>query len=268
MSPASTANSGGQSGHLTEDLLIDLLHNLLSHEERHGALTHMRACASCERMFQRMVSRRERFRSQLAPDAQAAGTTSGEVLEQELDEHAGSWSLIWDSLVAALRPPKIRIAMGLAGVAAVLLLLLIPGRQTADLRWLPTDSKELRFRATEGGIPNEGLLRGLEAYGNHDLTDAIASLRSAKASGQLETIRRIYLGSALAWNGDFEEAVKTLKTVDAGLLPSPWGSETRWTLYLAFSKAERESSADSLLRALAAEEGDVGDRAREELGSN
>jgi len=103
---------------------------------------------------------------------------------------------------------------------------------------------------------------GLQAYEARDLDNAIELLAGQEAAGLQETIRRIYLGSALALKGRSAEAVSVLRTVRAQTLPDPWGSEARWTLYVVLRECGSQSAADSLLRVLARERGQVGERAR------
>jgi len=131
------------------------------------------------------------------------------------------------------------------------------------LRWLPESTGDLQIRAaTETVDPT--LAAGFEAYASHDAETAIALLQSAEATGRLEILRKIYLGNALAWEGKYAEAAAILTTVRARILPDPWGSESRWTLYVALRESGDATAADSLLRVLATERGEGGERARAE----
>ena len=123
----------------------------------------------------------------------------------------------------------------------------------------------MRERAAVEATSSEDLAAGLEAYGDRDLEGAIDLLRSAEASGHLEEIRKIYLGSALAWNGAYPEAVSVLQEVSARTLPDPWGSEARWSLYVALKGSGWQRGADSLLHILSEESGEIGERARSRL---
>jgi hypothetical protein len=120
----------------------------------------------------------------------------------------------------------------------------------------------LRLRA--GGPPGEddALARGLEAYAAGDVRTAIERLEAREVTGELETIRRIYLASALAWDERYAEAAALLETVSPEELPDPWSSETRWTLYVALRGSGRAGAADSLLRVMADGEGEIAERAR------
>jgi hypothetical protein len=130
------------------------------------------------------------------------------------------------------------------------------------LNWLPLSAGGPALRSSLEITTDKDLAAGLDAYGARDLDQAITLLERAEASGQLETARKIFLASALAWSGDHAEAVSLLRTVYTPILPDPWGAEARWTLYVALRESGQTASADSLLSILAQERGDVGDRAR------
>jgi len=177
----------------------------------------------------------------------------------------------WRRFSDDLRLFRYRPAMGLAAALAVLLVVLLPrlsGPPGSDrLRWLPTSFNDARFRASTASVPSRAFEEGLDAYSRRDLRRAIRSLEEAQVSEPLETIRRVYLGSALAWSGRFPEAVDVLQDVSDPALPDPWGSEARWTLWVALKGMGRASTADSLLSVLVEEPGDVGQRARAESES-
>jgi hypothetical protein len=155
--------------------------------------------------------------------------------------------------------------MGFAAIAAAaLLLVLLPEkeRSVSTLNWLPLSAEGPSLRSSVEAIANKDLAAGLDAYAARDLDQAITLLERAEASEQMETIRKIFLASALAWSGNHAEAVSVLQTINLRTLPDPWGGEAHWTLYVALEKSGQTASADSLLRILAQERGDVGDRAR------
>jgi len=155
--------------------------------------------------------------------------------------------------------------MGIAAVLAVLLLSFLPsGTDQTDitLHWIPTASGGLQVRAAADAAEHTELAAAFEAYAERNLDRAIPLLRDSEATGHLETMRRVFLGSALARIGQHDEAVEILRSVRARTLPDPWGSEARWTLYLALNAGGHQAAADSLLRVLATERGEVGDRAR------
>jgi hypothetical protein len=81
-------------------------------------------------------------------------------------------------------------------------------------------------------------------------------------TGSLEGVRAVYLGSALALSGRYGEAADVLRGVSLTAIPDPWGREARWTLYVALVECGRGQAADSLLKSLAEEPGEIGRRAR------
>jgi hypothetical protein len=147
--------------------------------------------------------------------------------------------------------------------AAVLLLIILPQlgeRPGIVLYPLPTtyDATRLRAIATEA---SEDLAAGLKAYADQDLERAITLLERADA-GELETVRRIYLGNSLALEGRHPEAVEVLDPVSFDTVPEEWRHEAQWTLFVSLRRTGREARADSLLQILAMRPGDVGERAR------
>jgi hypothetical protein len=156
-------------------------------------------------------------------------------------------------------------------LASAILLILLPGdpgETDADLlRWLPPYGGEKRIRTQASYAPSEEMLEGLEAYARRDVGRASLLLRQAEAIGPLDTMRRLYLGSSLAWLGEHDEAAAILASLPHDLIPEPWSGESRWTLYVALNGSGRAASADSLLRILAGEPGDLGERAQRIIDS-
>ncbi|MBU1702088.1 MAG: hypothetical protein KJ970_20165 [Candidatus Eisenbacteria bacterium] len=269
-------STGGSSGHLREDLLLDLLHNLLPKAERDMALSHLSVCSQCESEFQEMVSRRERLRAMAKLTTNAAGEIElqtrsgsdpvkcGEAASQPVSDQI---SRTWKGLLSILKRPRNQFGAALVVATAALLLVIWSQHEDADtasdLYWLPRSSQEMQFRSGSGDAIHEILADGLDAYAHRDLKSAIQHLESAQAMGHLETVRKVYLGSALAMSRRYGEAAELLNSVSSRSLPDPWGSEARWTLYIALKKSGRTSLADSLLNVLAAETGAIGDRARQ-----
>jgi TolA-binding protein len=240
--------------HVDEDLGLDLLHGLLSHEESERVLEHLAECSPCEKRFQEMVGERERLRALRAlPEGarQDRPSRTGRLLKDR-----------WEDFLGSMRRPRFQLAWIPVAAAAVLLFIVLkPDPGTEMLQQLPTSFEGTRFRASVAASSAE-FEAGLEAYAARDFKRASQLLGKATTSGPLETVRRVYLGSALAWRGKHEEAAKVLEDVALPTLPDPWGVEARWTLYVSLRETGQEAKADSLLRVLAKEAGPVGDRAR------
>jgi Flp pilus assembly protein TadD len=117
-------------------------------------------------------------------------------------------------------------------------------------------------RAVEREAMNEEIALGLEAYNRRDAEKAIAALGEAEAEGLAESLRLVYLGSALAWSGEYQKAIGVLNELADTSLPEPWASEALWTKYVSLDRSGRRASADSLLRILADSPDEIGDRAR------
>lgn len=284
-----------QGPHLTEGVCRALLNALLSPAEREAVVSHIAACPACEKLFKEKAIERENLRAAIAlrfgPDGKVIfdrlheriGSESAEVdgiapdeipndqteiVQTEAREIRGQLSGtlagLWIKLRAGLRRPRYGFGLGLTA-AAILLVLVWPqeqGAPNAALRWLPISAAGASVRASVEAISNQDLAAGLDAYAARDLDRAIRVLQTTEATGQQEAARRIFLANALAWNGEHADAVSILRTVDAWTLPDPWGSEARWTLYVSLRECGQEAAADSLLRVLAQERGEVGDRAR------
>ncbi len=268
----------GNDRHLSRDDCRDLLHGLLSVSETDEILSHVAGCSRCEILLQEMVAQRERLRAAPMLKSLVAGAFETGSAVQALRERetplagAGAFvSWVWEAFVAGLRQPRYAFATALAGAAIVLLVVLWPHQpwdpESAQLHWLPTLSGDVRLRDGAEAIGNDELAAGLEAYAAQDLPRAIDLLQRAEVSGELEMIRKVYLGSALTWQGRHQDALATLQTIAPEPLPDPWRTETLWTSYIALRESGHEASADSLLRVLAREPLEIGRRARRLLQS-
>jgi hypothetical protein len=271
--------------HIDGDLCRDLLNGFLSSHERERALTHIAGCSTCEKLFAEGVVERERLRAvrrlRSEPGGELVIEKLGEtgperglpLIGQTPEDVAGKhvplpeiWTRLRDRVRAGWRRPRYEIVAGLATAAAVLFVILWPHQprdlENDRLRWLPFFFDDLQVRAEAGRDVSEDLIAAFDAYADHDAPTATRLLRGTEATGQLETLRKIYLGSALAWEGNYDEAVAVLHGVRAQTLPDPWGSETRWTLFVALRASGQDGAADSLLAVLAGERGEVAERAR------
>jgi hypothetical protein len=278
--PNTETAARGKGRHLDEDLCLDLVHGLLPAAEEERVLSHLHDCPECEELFRETVIERERLRAakrvRFAPDGRLVLERRAEPVAGAADETPRSeiGKLVahaWTAVSEWARVSRWRPALALAVPLALAILVLWPHStempDSSSLHWLPSASEFLRLRA--GGEAGEGdeLARGLEAYSAGDLRAAIERLEAGEATGPLETIRRIYLGSALAWSGRYAEAAALLETVSPQELPDPWSGETRWTLYVALRGSGRAGAADSLLRVMADGEGEIAERARRQQES-
>jgi hypothetical protein len=159
-----------------------------------------------------------------------------------------------------------------AAAAVVILVLMMPrGTEIStelELQVLPSYSFQLESRDVPESRASEDLKEGLLAYDHREFGRAAELLQKVEASELDEvdkTIRQIYLGSALAWDGRYEEAIKALQTVSFQSVPGEWGREAHWTLFVALKGAGRNAAADSLLQVLAKKSGEIGERARQVL---
>ncbi|MBD3336649.1 MAG: hypothetical protein GF355_14145 [Candidatus Eisenbacteria bacterium] len=242
--------------HLSDHQILDLVHGLLDQEVRARAVNHAAVCPACEVRLQEQAGWRERLRAR----HRLCTSPRGEIVIRSIpvsDEAptgprpsaADLWNRVrdWWRSAAGLRGD---FGLGLATAAAVVVLLLAVPLQNSSVEeapsWMPVPHGELRFRNGDGISADPNLQHGLEAYGRRDLRNAIYYLRRAQTAGGLETVRRIYLGSALYRVGDYESAIALLQTVDLETLPDPWGRVARLTLHAALRDAGRTAAADSM----------------------
>lgn len=263
--------------HLGEDTLLDLIQNLLPVEQKEQALSHLTRCSACEQQLQARVAERERLRAsrvlRTLPSGELVAERREDVADAPAMKHGGvgeTLSDFWENLLAGFRRPVYPLAVSAVVVAAVLLVVLWPrpGEPpgSSSLTWLRAYTEDIRLRDAVDATPGDLLAGGLEAYADRDLAHAADLLGQVRVSGPLEIIRNIYLGSALAWDGKYGEAVTVLENTPVHAVPDPWRSEAQWTLLVALYESGRTARADSLLQSLAKEPGPAGDRARQFLG--
>ena len=233
------------NGHVDDDRLIDLVHGLLPADEEAESLGHVRRCGPCEERLRGLASEHERVRVEVA-----ARLERGRALPR--------------------RSRYVR-GIGLAGAAAVaaalLLVLLLPrpGPQAAApaAYWLPVDREEVVLRSAIGAESSE-LSAALEAYRARDARLAAERLARANVGQAYEDLRRLYLASALALAGRYDEAEREHERLSEDTLPEPWRGRARWLHYTILRDAGREDEARSLLRELSARSGEAARLARAE----
>lgn len=267
--------NGEQVFHPDEHMVLDFLLGFLSPTENEKILSHLASCPACEKLFLRRAADSERFAAtrvlRFLPNGEMAVERRGTALRADGVKEFDPWDLlskIWNGIRSGFRRPRYQLAGGLAAVTALFLMIWFYGVRTPDapqLYMLRPYSFQLHSRDITGAVPSEDLWAGLEAYNNKEFKRAIELLQNAKLSEQdaaHETIRKIYLGSALAWNRDYDEAVELLETIPFQLVPPEWSREAHWTLYVALKGSGRDESADSLIEIMSAKPGEVGERAR------
>jgi len=116
--------------------------------------------------------------------------------------------------------------------------------------WLPDAGEVVRSR--EGEAEDPRLEAGLEAYRAHDLVAADRELSAARATGDADQLRRLYLAHVRLARGDARSSLELLRSLDWRLIPEPWRREGITLLARALRRAGEISSADSLERALRA----------------
>jgi hypothetical protein len=266
---------GGSTGHLNEDLCLDLIHGLLSRRAADQVMDHAASCAACEEMLRMQAARMERLRS---------SEVYSRLADRDLPRDAEQWlasSRSREDLSGTARPLRettliarlkrrlmyrhgLPYAAGLVAATAAVLLLVWPAAHrspdVADLTWMP--SATIIFNRGDGSSSSRDLEDALTFYGKHDLNTSIRLLEHADATGQSDVIRRIYLGNALAHQQRYGEAIQILRSLSAEPIGEPWGGEMRWTLLVSLRESGGTASADSLLAILSKEPGEIGERAR------
>jgi hypothetical protein len=280
MTPSETTNpdGNGQEVHLDVDLLKDLLHDLLPSATKRQAYAHMVSCPACETRFREKYAARERLRSRGAPRLDSSGEVLFDSFREEAvkdpsaaaaREPAISLRRMHLGLLALARRPAVQLAGGLSAAAIILAVVLLNVQTTGgpppQIRALPSFTADLTPRGPEDLPEQDDLLAGLAAYDSENLERAIALLVQARAEGPFEVVRKAYLGSALARTGRHAEAVDILMSIEPMALPEDY-FEARWTLYVSLLECGLHVRADSLLRVLAGEYGELGRRAQQTLG--
>lgn len=237
--------------HPGPDRLLDLALGLLPPNVRDATLDHLMHCIPCDEQFQSIMA--SHVRAEAEEEAVFPGENAARMPRARPRRFA---------------PPR------LLSAAAVLLAALgvtwtvarqrptVPPPGAELLPRLPVTELQGAIRSDAATAADSAVLRGLDAYDRGDANAAARLFESAQASGRMEDVRRIYLGSIRMQRGDAKGARALLAGLPEESIPEPWKSEARFTLALALAGTGDAAAADSLLEVLAAEEGPVAERAR------
>lgn len=272
--PPDSSKRPSQSSHLDEDSCLSLLHGLLPRDAAEELLAHMAECPECESLFLERAGERERLRAsrvlrslpngELVLERREDATAEGPETEAPRTPREAGWVLVWESMRARLRRPAVNIPLGLAAAAAVLLLVILPRPagppDVPALGWLPSYRAGVVPRPVEPGEPSPDLLAGMTAYDERQIEAAIEHFQRATDA---DVARPVYLGSALAHNQQYAEAATILSRLKPESVIDEWFVATYQTLYVALMRSGSESQADSLLQAIAGEQGEFGQWARD-----
>jgi hypothetical protein len=276
--PGSDDRGQGGRRHIDEDVCLDLLQGLLPPADEGLVLAHISDCPACEALFQAVAAESARTEATMVvrtlPDGEIVLERRGTAVRspRPVRPRPGhALSRAWLYLQRLFLKPRYRLAGAVALVLAVMLLVLLPQylgpHKASDLHLLPLYTFTLQARDVADQVPAD-LRAGLNAYDKRDFEGTIALLTKptlADLDEPDEAIRKIFLGSALAWDGDYDRAADVLGSAPLESVPGEWGREARWTLYVSLRESRREAAATAVLRALAEETGDVGERARRAL---
>lgn len=251
--------------HLDEHVCLDFLQGFLSTVERERVLRHIEQCPACEDLLRERAAERERFRATLRPVLRPNGKLVLERLGSARRDHPLSilWRRIRTSCTGSRRWPL----LAPAAIAAVFLALLLrPDAPTPRIEPLPPYHFELQSRDPLVAGPDRNLQNGLAAYDRGDYATAIALLQEPELGNEgalVKVLREIFLGSALALQGEHAAAARVLEKVPYQFVPEEWGQEAHWTFYAALARSGQIARADSLLTVFAEKPGVLGERARE-----
>jgi len=228
--------------HLDDDQLLDLALGLAA--DRHvGALAHLDACADCAQRFRTVSGSVERARAAAAERVAGAGVAARRARAGGVP----AWALAAASVL----------------VVGAWFVAVRPGRDAGyAIAPLPAPERSSATRGPAGAAADPALQAGLDAYARGDAAAAARLLASARVGPELEPVRRVYLANALLRTNHADAALDAFAGLDWVRLPEPWRSESRWGLAVALARSGHAASAESLRRVLAAEPGDVGERAR------
>jgi hypothetical protein len=268
----SAGGVGPRSSHLNDDVCLDLLLGLLPESEIPPVLAHLDRCAACQSLLKERAAEYERVRAEhgTPPPFPSAATQASVAKEPRSMVTVRRGAVagiagIRELLTRIWRNPPLRYVT--AGVVVILVVLLWPGggdraeltlHRLRPVRWNIQRSAE---QERAGVIALQG---AVNTYSAGNMREAIGVLDSLRVPASYEMIRRVFLGSALAFEGKDSAAASVLKHVDSSP-PEPLLSEERWTLYVALRRSHQEAPAESLLVLLRNSSDEVRKRALREL---
>jgi len=250
--------------HLSEATLIELIHSLLAGDERAAAARHLRDCQQCEKQLMVLLGEHERARARM-PVRGAGGAfvrspgASGEAADSRV--------IVPDAAVWRRRPTLVAVLAVAAAVAAAVLF----SPQALHRAGSPIESPDywipraLHVGETRAPGMSPDLEAAIDAYQGRDLDRVIALL--ADRFVYPDDVRgRLYLGSALALSGRYQEALGVLEPDAIDLWPPEPRAIARWYRYVALAALGRDREAGRLLDRLAGEPGEIGELARRQKG--
>src|SRR5678815_2453671 len=230
--------------HITETRLMDLAAGLLSSAEQRDVTGHVRSCAECENRLRLIVADRESARSGPAP-----ALSDGKI-----------------QLARKKRRPAILVPAAIAAAVVLVVavgILVVNHKDSVPDYWIPITGETVILRTVDDGMTD-----ALRAYQAHDAKAAVEELRAFTPFSDdpaASTLRDVYLASALVNAGRSSESLELLERLTLNFLPGQWRGHARWVRYVALRRTDQDKEADEVLDALAAEPGEMGDKARAEL---
>lgn len=245
--------------HINEDTCTDIVTGLLPASDVARVLDHVRDCADCEAMLRAHVTDFESFRASAHAAAPAAERQARLTAATETVRAPGG-GFNWRAVAQPL---------GIAAAAVFVIAVVLPILRTSPpppTYWIPSDREFVEVRSP-GHTADEAFYSGVRAYRARDIDGAIELLSGADVSGSYETLRVVYLASALTLVGAHEDALSVIDALSLARVPEPWRSEARWIQYIALVGVGETGRAGDLLLELSQLEGAIGQLARDRLES-
>jgi hypothetical protein len=224
--------------HLRGDEIIDLIHDLVVDPARAQYLEHVARCRSCAELVRRRSAEMETARARASAAVRHRRPRRG------------------------LRPRFLWISLAAVAAAAALALFLVaPPRPSSPLEYtLPGPAVLTTLRSENEDLPV--LEAALEDYARHRATAVIERLGPVEFHEPVESLRRIYLASALVEAGRPRRAIATLDAMDVSTLPEPWRGHAQAVLFVACRADGQAERARATLGELMQRTDSLGDLAR------